>query len=161
MRRCIRAVLALLVAGAVLSSAAPAQGSQADALLRAINRARAANHVAPLRDDGTLARVARRHSRDMVARRYFSHDSPSGQSTVDRIAAAGWMRGRRSWSVGEDLAWFAGSPRARDVVQAWLASPPHRDILLGSAYHVVGLGIASGTPANSGPGATYTADFGS
>ena len=43
---------------------------------------------------------------------------------------------------------------------AWLRSPPHRHVMLARRLHVVGIGVADGTPGH-GPGLTYTADFGS
>jgi uncharacterized protein YkwD len=73
------------------------------------------------------------------------------------------MRGRRAWSIGENLAWGSGS-RAQPaaIVQAWMDSPPHRRNLLDGHFSVVGLGVADGTPvASAPPGATFVADFGS
>ena len=125
-----------------------------------INEVRAADGAPRLRLDPRLSRVARRHSRDMVRNHYFSHTSPAGLSSSDRIARSSWMRGRRRWAVGENLAWRAGAPRPRAIVRAWLRSRPHRKVMLSRRYHVVGVGIVAGTPAG-GRGTTYTADFGS
>ena len=127
-----------------------------------INEQRSAHGLRALRTDRRLASAARRHSADMVAHHYFAHDSRSGAPFSARIAKTGWMRKRRSWSVGENLAWGTGAratPRA--IVEAWMASPPHRDTLLNRAYRVVGIGVALGAPVgDAGDGATYTADFG-
>jgi uncharacterized protein YkwD len=157
----------LLLPGVHSARAAPAAGAacsgpRAQALLCAINAARRAHGAAPLRRDRVLGRSASRHARDMVARRYFEHTSPTGVTFRQRVAATGWMRGRLRWSLGEDLAWGAGAqadPKA--IVRAWLRSPPHRRILLDGRYAVVGLGIADGTPVEAGAsGATFAADFG-
>ncbi len=62
--------------------------------------------------------------------------------------------------MGENLAWgtkHRGRPSA--IVAAWLASPPHRRVMLHSRSRVVGIGVAHGTPWSS-RGWTYTADFG-
>ena len=51
------------------------------------------------------------------------------------------------------------TPRA--IVEAWMASPPHRETLLNASYRTVGIGVALGVPVrDAGDGATYTADFG-
>lgn len=125
-----------------------------------INEVRTQHGAARLRTDPRLRRVARRHSQDMVGNHYFSHASRSGLSSSDRIAKSGWMRGRRRWTVGENLAWRKGSAPARSVVEAWLRSPAHRRVLLDGRFRVVGIGIATGTPFLTA-GATYTVDFGS
>jgi uncharacterized protein YkwD len=131
------------------------------AVLCLLNNERQGRALPALRLDRRLSTAARRHSADMVANGYFGHDSRSGASFATRIAATGWMRGRSSWSVAEDLAWGTGgraTPGA--IVAAWMASPPHRRAILG-AYRGVGIGIALGVPASgAGDGATYTADFG-
>ena len=125
-----------------------------------INEVRAAGGAPRLRLEPRLARVARRHSRDMVRNHYFSHTSPAGLSSSDRIARSGWMHGRRRWAVGENLAWRPGPPRPRAIVRAWLRSRPHRKVMLSRRYRVVGIGVVAGTPA-AARGTTYTADFGS
>jgi len=128
-----------------------------------VNRERHAHGLASLRSDERLATAARRHSRDMVAKGYFSHDSRSGASFRDRIARTGWMKHRRSWSVGENLAWGAGSlSTPRSIVSAWMKSPGHRRNVLDRDFRVVGIGVAPGAPVSRAPGAaTVTADFGS
>ena len=127
-----------------------------------INKARARHGAPPVRLDRRLGRAARAHSRDMVARHYFSHVSPTGSSPSARIARTGWMRGRRHWLTGENLAWRLGPPAPRLVVRAWLHSPPHRHVLLNRRYRALGIGIAQGTPSGGARGGvTYTADFGS
>jgi uncharacterized protein YkwD len=127
-----------------------------------INEQRAAHGLRALHADRRLAAAARRHSADMVAHQYFAHESRSGAPFTARIAQTGWMRRRRRWSVGENLGWGTGglaTPRA--IVDAWMASPPHRATLLNSAYRAVGIGVTLGAPVRgAGDGATYTADFG-
>src|SRR4051794_40538436 len=156
----------VIVIAAVLAGVQPAGAAEPDsagALLRLVNAARAQHGAPPLRPDRQLARAALDHSRDMVAQRYFAHVSRSGDRPSDRIARTGWMRGRRHWRVGEDLAWGRGpAARPQAIVAAWLASPMHRRVLLRRAYRVVGIGIVRGTPvAAADRGRTYTADLGS
>jgi uncharacterized protein YkwD len=156
-------LLAPVVLAAALAAPSDvyAAGPPAVETLALINAARARYGAPALRADPRLERAARRHSRDMVAHRYFAHDSRSGARFSARIARVGWMRGRARWRVGEDLAWGTGraaTPRA--VLAAWLHSPAHRRVLLRRSYRVVGVGVAAGTPKGRA-GRTYTADFGS
>jgi uncharacterized protein YkwD len=167
-RRSLRLLLPLLAATALGCATLPALAaascpSDRAATLRSLNAARARHGVGRLRLDALLDRAARRHSREMVLRRYFAHESRSGARFSSRIAATGWMRRRRRWAVGETLAWGWGSGATPSAVMAaWLRSPTHRRIALSPRYRRVGIGIVCGTPVAGAPaGLTYTADFGS
>jgi uncharacterized protein YkwD len=60
--------------------------------------------------------------------------------------------------VGEVLGYQRGfNPRA--LVAAWLRSPTHSHVLLGSRYAHAGVGVVRGTPAG-GRGLTFVVDFG-
>jgi uncharacterized protein YkwD len=132
------------------ASAARAKSS-ATALLRAVNSARAAHGLRPLRTDATLARAAQAHSQDMLAHGYFAHGA-----FASRLASFG-ARGL----IGENLAWESGNRgSAQAFVEMWLASPPHRANLLRPDFTRIGFGISRGT-FQGYPGATLvTADFG-
>ena len=150
----------LLTAGALWTAPCPTPQPLPVATLCLINHVRAEHGAPELRLDPRLRRAAKRHARDMVAHRYFSHTSRSGLSSSGRIARTGWMRGRRRWITGENLAWHSEPAGARWVVRAWLRSPEHRHVLLNRRYRVAGIGVSRGTPFAT-PGATFTADFGS
>ena len=113
-----------------------------------------------LHGDSRLAAVADRQAADMVQRSYFSHVTPGGADFGDRVRAAGYGRGHW-WHAGEALAWGTQS-RATPavVVQEWLNSPHHRDILLDPQYRELAVGVAPGAPKPGVGGATYAADFG-
>jgi uncharacterized protein YkwD len=159
------AACSFAVAAAPASAASPCTASATSTratTLCLINAERAAHGVRPLRLDKRLSRAALRHSRDMVANRYFEHDSRSGAGFSARIASTGWMHGRSRWNVGENLAWGSGAlatPRA--IVQAWMRSTGHRRNMLQPRFHVIGIGIGTGAPTGNGSGRTYTTDFGS
>jgi len=144
-----------------VASASACHGSPAAIALCRMNATRRAYGLRPLRRDPLLRRAARQKAHDMVARHYFDHVSPTGQTLRGRVAGTGWTRGRDSWRLGENLAWGAGSnssPAA--LVRAWLRSPPHRRIMLSPSYRVVGVGHVPATPFGAA-GATLVADFGS
>jgi uncharacterized protein YkwD len=136
-------------------SASPSQRTQSspgggaeNTVAQLTNRERTKAGCGPLRVDARLRTAARRHSADMAARDYFSHDSPSGSSFVDRIKAAGYL------SPGaENIA--KGYPTAAAVVAGWMKSPGHRANILNCDLRAIGVGahFAAG-------GAWWTQDFG-
>ena len=126
------------------------------ATLCALNRERAARHLRALRLDTRLTHAAQGHSADMVAKRYFAHGDFGG-----RIRRSGWTRHRRSWTIGENLAYGTdGAATPAAIVAAWMRSAGHRANILEGRFHWIGIGIASGTPDGQGAGATYSTDFG-
>jgi uncharacterized protein YkwD len=149
MRGHVAAAFAAITVTFVLISPGVATGSPS--LLSAINEARAAHRLAPLRLDPRLQRAAHAHSSDMVRRNYFAHGP-----FVSRLARFG-VRGPR---VGENLAWGVGAGAdAREVVRRWLASPRHRANLLRPGFRRVGLGLRAGRFAGYGNAVVITADF--
>jgi uncharacterized protein YkwD len=67
-----------------------------------------------------VAAVAQAHSEDMVARDFFSHTNPDGDSPFDRLQAAGIGYS----AAAENIAYGYHTPEA--VLDAWLGSPGHR-----------------------------------
>ena len=133
-----------------------------EAVLCLHNRERAARGLPLLRENMKLQRAAEGHSGDMVAGRFFAHESLSGENMADRILRTGYARGQ-GWSLGENIAWGTGSlATAGEIQQAWMDSPGHRANILRRQFREIGIGIAVGAPVDGGgmSGATYTADFG-
>lgn len=130
------------------------------ATLCVLNKTRARHNLRPLQLNSKLSTAAGRHSRAMVRRRFFSHDSLDGASFLDRIRATGYLSGARGWYVGENIAYGTGDRSSPSSIgAAWMNSPPHRANILRSSFREIGIGIASGTPVGGG-GTTYTTDFG-
>jgi uncharacterized protein YkwD len=121
------------------------------ALLHAMNEARHANGVAPLRIDARLEQAARGHSSAMLQTDTFAHGAFAA-----RIRRTG-VRARR---VGENLAWAVGPlAEAHAVVNLWLASPEHRANLLRAGYRTVGVGIRVGSFEGYAGASVITTDF--
>ncbi|HEX5147299.1 MAG TPA: CAP domain-containing protein [Conexibacter sp.] len=146
--------LGLACALATLLAVAPV-GARADAfsgaLLRQLNRVRAAHHLPAVREDGGMDRAAAGHSRDMARRGYFAHGSWPG-----RVMAAA----RSARSVGEVIGWqvrLGPGAEAAGMVRMWLGSPPHRHVLLHGGFNRVGIGRA-GASRGGRPIALYTVD---
>jgi uncharacterized protein YkwD len=107
-------------------------------VLALVNEARAGAGCDAVTADGGLAGVARGHSEGMRDRDFFGHTDLDGRSPFDRAAQAGVTNAR-----AENIA--RGQRDAAAVVEAWLASPGHRQNILNCSYRTMGLGIATGT----------------
>jgi uncharacterized protein YkwD len=135
------------------------------ALVRETNRVRAAHGLRPLRAAPSLRAAARSHSLSMLELGFFGHESADGTAFSERIKRHYTSRGWRSWSVGEAL--LASQGRTADaaaIVSAWLASPPHREIILSPTWRDAGIGaLYTPTAPRAYGGAetiVVTADFG-
>lgn len=126
-----------------------------------VNAARRANGRGPLTVNLRLRNAAQKHADAMATQHFFAHVDTAGRTPEARMKAAGYMRGARSWSVGENIAYGTGdegTPHA--IVRAWLKSPPHRKILLGD-FREGGGGVARGLPVAGGSaGLTYVLNVG-
>ncbi len=171
------ATLLCAIVLSLLPSQASAQAGCADADARAgtvpalafstsvrclISAERGARGMRGLRDDRQLRIAATRHTTDMIALRYFEHVSPSGVTMQERVAATGYEDGTSSWSIGEVLAWGTGARSTpHGVVAGWMASPPHRAIVLDPAMRDIGVALMDQTPLpGSRAGVTVTAELG-
>jgi uncharacterized protein YkwD len=146
-----------------LQSAQLSEPQYRQAVLCLINRQRSDAGRRPVHNDGRLRRAALRHSSAMVSGGFFSHTSPGGRGMLQRIRAAGYLRGAEDWYVGENLAWGQGRLSSPAVtVDGWVQSEAHRHNLLRPSFTEIGIGIARGTPAAAGDstGVTVTTDYG-
>jgi uncharacterized protein YkwD len=132
------------------------------ATLCLINGERSAAGLSPLASEPTLESVATAYSQEMVRTRFFGHVSPTGQTFTDRLAP--YANSASTSTLGENLAWGEGAlATPASVVRNWMASPGHRENILGAGFTEIGVGIAGGSPVGSLPAvaATYTTEFGS
>src|SRR5215218_6004364 len=143
----------LALSFAAAAPAADAAGPRIDdgerAVVRAINRARAAHGLRSLRAGRRLARAADAHTRSILRSNFFSHGAFS-----QRLRR--YVRYRR---IGEAIA-MRSRCSARGVVRMWLNSPPHRALLLSRGFRRVGIGRRRGS-LGSGRACVVTADFAS
>jgi uncharacterized protein YkwD len=128
-----------------------------------INDERTSRGLAPVTSNSDLRQAAVGHSDEMIRQSYFEHTSPAGLSFIDRIEGTGYMRGARSWTVGENLVWGTGplsTPQA--LVTAWMNSPPHRENLLRPAFREIGVAALPGTPVGKTDltGVTVSSEYG-
>ncbi len=141
-----------------------ANAARADAAtLCLINVIRRANHLGSLRANPQLQAVATAQVKDMVRLDYFADIRPSGITPATLVAATPYGRHARSLAVGENIGWGTGraSTPAR-MVQGWMESPPHRELLLTAEYRDAGVGTLGAAPprlAEGEAGATYALEL--
>lgn len=125
------------------------------AIAAAINRERTARDLDPVEYRPGLADVARNHSRDMIARDYYAHESPDGETPFGRvqsssvscssvgenIAASWWQREFES-TDGKRTLHTTPEELADGLVEQWLNSPEHRENMLRPDWERTGVGIA-------------------
>jgi uncharacterized protein YkwD len=128
-------LLFFLLASIFLTSLAPtvASASWKSQMRSQINAARASQGLAPVKAYKPLRRSSTRYATFMVANDVWAH-------------AANPASGSRLGWVGEILGMTTtADPAPRTMVDAWLASPVHRPILLNARYRYVGMGLEHGS----------------
>lgn len=154
--RCVRTAAVVLFAACLLSAGALGEASAApraesasvtrapsleELLLRQVNAVRAAHGLPALASSGALSRSAAAHSRSMATYGFFTHESRNGTQFSTRIKRF-YTPQTRTWSVGENLAMFGGSPpTASAIVEAWMGSPGHRANLLRKLFREAGVAV--------------------
>lgn len=112
-------------------------------LLSDTNKERQERGLQRLRLDTQLSEAAKQKAKDMFTKNYWAHIAPDGVTPWSFIKGAGY----EYLYAGENLArGFTGSS---EVVDAWMASPTHRDNLLSPNYTDVGFAIATGNLTGS------------
>lgn len=91
--------------------------------------------VGPLAMNGQLQTAARLHSWDMSVSGYFDHDSCNGRTPWQRAAAQGYA------ATGETIGGAYPSPAA--MVDGWMNSSGHCNILMSGSRTEVGVGYAN------------------
>ncbi len=128
-----------------------------------INDQRTSRGLQRVSPNSDLRQAALSHSNEMINQGYFEHTSPAGVTFEDRIASTGYMRGVRSWVVGENLVWGTGPlSTPQSLVTSWMNSPPHRENLLRSSFNEIGIAAVVGTPESRGDatGVTVSSEYG-
>jgi uncharacterized protein YkwD len=149
------AVLAVLMIAPSIAAARPTakHDSGETAIIAAVNVVRAQNGLKAVKADPTLARAADFHTVEMLNGNYFAHGAFSAR-------VRHYTKAR---SIGENLALLAphcGRSVAAKFVAMWMASPPHRAVLLSKRFAKVGIG-ARGGKLNGARACVVTADFSS
>jgi uncharacterized protein YkwD len=125
----LRPIASLTVLGALAAVACgsdAAVGPDVDAnpsvtsFVELMNAHRASVGCPELSWNSEVSAVAQAHSEDMIARDFFSHTNPDGDSPFDRLRDAGVSYS----AAAENIAY--GYPTAEAVLTGWLGSSGHR-----------------------------------
>jgi uncharacterized protein YkwD len=123
-------------------------------VVRLINRIRARHGLRRLRASRALSHAAGAHTDEMLRANYLGHSSSNGMPMAGRVRS--YTRAR--W-VGECVAAVTGGG-ARRAVRMWMASPPHRAVLLSPSGRRIGVGRRRGS-LGGGRFAVFTVDLAS
>ena len=136
------ALVVALPAAEVTAQAVPEPVSSRteERLLDRINRLRTEQGLSALVPDARLAEVARDFSCRMARDDAFGHVSPTGQTFMDRVLAAGRDYRSAAENVAKNVN--AKNPVER-AVQGWMKSPGHRDNILSREFTVTGIGVCA------------------
>lgn len=134
------------------------------ATLCLVNAVRRIHGERALRANPELGYVAEGQVTAMVHRDYFADVRPTGQTPLALVAVTRYPAHAAAFAVGQNIAWGTGGfTTPAHIVAEWMASPPHREIMLSSIYRNAGVAITPAVPqilASGGRGATYAIEFG-
>jgi uncharacterized protein YkwD len=158
------AIVAQPCAGANLYPTATNAAAVDAATLCLVNEVRSARGLGPVHANRALRHVAASQVSSMVRSDYFADDRPTGQTPMSLVAVTRYPVHAAEFAVGENIAWGTGSSTTpAHIVAEWMASPPHREIMLSAQYRDAGVAVMSAVPAvlnASHHGATYAIEFG-
>lgn len=110
------------------------------------NEQRRRGRLPPLIEAEALSLAARRHSQDMLRRRFFGHVNPDRKTHADRINAV------LQWTSGEtaENLWMRSGPVTPatlagivdEAMKQLMASRSHRTNILNRRYDHLGIGVA-------------------
>jgi hypothetical protein len=107
------------------------------------NKQRTSNGLKALKENSILDQIALAKAKDILAKQYFDHISPSGVGP-DGLAK---RYGYDYIIIGENLILgvFSGD---KEAVDDWMNSPGHRANILNTRYTEIGVGVIEGTYEN-------------
>ena len=131
---------------------------QKDAMLCLVNYARSHAGARHVSQQNSLEKAADRKAGD-VMQCGFSHTA-CGRPADTYARRFGYMSAP-SWSWGENLAWGRGNlGSARNILKAWLNSPPHRDTMLNGSFEHLGIGLKRGSFSGHANAAVWVLELG-
>jgi hypothetical protein len=107
-------------------------------MLQLTNQRRAEAGLPPLTMNSQLSQAAEMKAAHMMSNNYWAHNAPDGTTPWVFIKTVGYDY----IYAGENLA--RGFTTASDTVNAWMASPGHRDNMLSQNYSDIGFAVITG-----------------
>ncbi len=102
------------------------------------NTKRAETGVGGLTVNQSLNEAAKKKGEDMLARDYWAHVAPDGTEPWKFFDDAGYVYRYAGENLARDFS------NAQDAVNAWMASPSHKENLLSSKYNEIGVAVVEG-----------------
>jgi uncharacterized protein YkwD len=134
------------------------------ATLCLIDQVRAADRRHPLRANSALGGVAGSQVASMVRSDYFSDVRPTGQTPLSLVVHTRYKTDAAGISVGQNIAWGSTAySTPAHIVAEWMASRPHREVMLSGEFHDAGVAVTPALPSvlHAGhSGAVYAVEFG-
>jgi len=121
------------------ATAAPAEQT----LLELLNKERTSRGLAPVTMDAQLTSLARMKSQDMVAKKYFGHNSPTYGTPAQMLSRNGVTYKQYAENIAQ------GSDAHR-IHAMWMASTGHRANMLNPGLTHVGIGLAGAAASYTG-----------
>ncbi len=110
-----------------------------ETLLKLTNEKRTENGLSTLAMNEKLTTAAAAKAKHMFTNNYWAHYAPDGTAPWHFILAAGYQYNY----AGENLA--KNFLFSKDVVEAWMNSPSHKENILRKEYTDVGFAVVNGT----------------
>ena len=107
-------------------------------IIELTNTQRVRNGLPSLTENPILSSAAQAKAANMFSENYWAHFAPSGKTPWDFILSSGY----RFSVAGENLAKNFSS--SDDVVEAWIASPTHKENIINSKYQDIGIAVEDG-----------------
>lgn len=130
------AAISMVAVGPVVT--VDASAITASTVISLTNAARVEGGLDQLTNNSLLASAAQAKANDMLAKQYFAHNTPSGETPWTFIKATGYSY----VTAGENLA--IDFAEAESVQSAWMNSPGHRANIMNKAFQEIGIGISKG-----------------
>lgn len=109
-----------------------------DELVQKTNQKRQEGGLTPLTYNAELSTAAGQKAQHMLTNNYWAHNSPDGTTPWVFIKSSGYQY----IFAGENLA--RGFSTSDDVMNAWMASPGHKENIMSSNYKEIGFAVVTG-----------------
>jgi hypothetical protein len=110
----------------------------ADRIIELTNEERIKSGLGPVKADALLTSAAYAKANNMLNEQYWDHFGPNGESPWQFIKASGYSY----IYAGENLG--KGFTTSEGLHQAWMASPTHKENIIGKNYKDIGIAIVNG-----------------
>jgi hypothetical protein len=102
------------------------------------NQKRIAAGLNPVEENPILSQAALAKGTDMINKDYWAHVAPDGTQPWSFFINYGYSYRYAGENLARDFS------NASSAVDAWMASPTHRDNLLSAKYREIGIGVVEG-----------------